>query len=761
MLDTSIFQDKKAVYYTLGCKLNFSETSTIGRILQEAGIRAVRRGEKADICVINTCSVTEVADKKCRQAIHRLVKQHPGAFVVVTGCYAQLKPDTVAAIDGVDVVLGAEQKKDVLKYLGDLQKHAGPGESFISPLKDIHTFVPSCSRGDRTRFFLKVQDGCDYFCSYCTIPYARGRSRNGSIASLVAQARQAANDGAKEIVLTGVNIGDFGRSTGETFLDLVKALDGVEGIERYRISSIEPDLLADEVIEYVSRSRSFMPHFHIPLQSGCDEVLHLMRRRYDTALFAAKVSRIKALMPDAFIGVDVIVGTRGETEAYFEQTYRLAEKVIKKGAAYVCDLSAEEIRQTRGTLNEPGKESPCRNRSVEENLKLFREMRDGKYPDGSKVLRAKIDMASPNINMRDPVIYRILRAHHHRTGDKWCIYPMYDFAHPIGDALDGVTHSICTMEFEDHRPLYDWVTKQCEFEMPPRQIEFARLNIKNTIMSKRYLKKLVEEGVVTGWNDPRMPTISGMRERGYPPEAIKEFCARVGVAKANSEVDPGLLEFCVREQLNREADRAMVVERPLKVVIDNMSDDEAREFAVENNPNSPESGTHNVILRKEVYIDESDFSLNPPPKYKRLTEGGMIRLKGAYILKHVSTELNADGSAKAVHCEYIPDSQSGGVNAGIKVKGTVQWVSVRDAADVTLNKYESLLVDAKDGVTDFNERLNPNSLTVVTGAKAEPFVFSAGAGATFQFMRMAYYKYAGDNVFYRIVELKDSFNKQL
>ena len=327
MLDTSIFQDKKAVYYTLGCKLNFSETSTIGRILQEAGIRAVRRGEKADICVINTCSVTEVADKKCRQAIHRLVKQHPGAFVVVTGCYAQLKPDTVAAIDGVDVVLGAEQKKDVLKYLGDLQKHAGPGESFISPLKDIHTFVPSCSRGDRTRFFLKVQDGCNYFCSYCTIPYARGRSRNGSIASLVAQARQAANDGAKEIVLTGVNIGDFGRSTGETFLDLVKALDGVEGIERYRISSIEPDLLADEVIEYVSRSRSFMPHFHIPLQSGCDEVLHLMRRRYDTALFAAKVSRIKALMPDAFIGVDVIVGTRGETEAYFEQTYRFVESL--------------------------------------------------------------------------------------------------------------------------------------------------------------------------------------------------------------------------------------------------------------------------------------------------------------------------------------------------------------------------------------------------------------------------------------------------
>lgn len=325
MIDTNLFQDKTAVYYTLGCKLNFSETSTIGRILQEAGIRTARRGEKADICVVNTCSVTEVADKKCRQAIHRLVRQHPGAFVIVTGCYAQLKPDTVAKIDGVDVVLGAEQKKDVLKYLGDLQKHDGGGQTFTSPLKDIRTFAPSCSRGDRTRFFLKVQDGCNYFCSYCTIPFARGRSRNGSIASLVEQARQAAAEGGKEIVLTGVNIGDFGRSTGETFAGLVKALDEVEGIERYRISSIEPDLLSDEVIEFVAHSRRFMPHFHIPLQAGCDDVLKLMRRRYDTALFAGKIERIRTLMPDAFIGVDVIVGMRGETDDYFEQTCRFVE----------------------------------------------------------------------------------------------------------------------------------------------------------------------------------------------------------------------------------------------------------------------------------------------------------------------------------------------------------------------------------------------------------------------------------------------------
>lgn len=320
MIDTSIFQDKKAVYYTLGCKLNFAETSTIGKTLKEAGVRTVRRGEKADICVINTCSVTEMADKKCRQAIHRLTKEHPGAFVVVTGCYAQLKPDQVSEIEGVDLVLGAEQKGDLVNYLGNLEKHAH-GEAVITATKDIRTFVPSCSRGDRTRYFLKVQDGCDYFCSYCTIPFARGRSRNGRIADLVAQAREVVAEGGKEIVLTGVNIGDFGKSTGETFFDLIRALDEVEGIERYRISSIEPNLLTDEIIDFVASSKRFMPHFHIPLQSGCDEVLKLMRRRYDTALFAHKIQRIKELMPDAFIGVDVIVGTRGETPEYFEQAY--------------------------------------------------------------------------------------------------------------------------------------------------------------------------------------------------------------------------------------------------------------------------------------------------------------------------------------------------------------------------------------------------------------------------------------------------------
>ena len=321
MIDTTVFQNKKAVYYTLGCKLNFSETSTIGKILKEAGVRTARKGEVADICIVNTCSVTEVADKKCRQVIHRLAKENPGAFIVVTGCYAQLKPGQVADIEGVDLVLGAEQKGDLIKYLGDMQKREH-GEAVTTASNDIRKFSPSCERGDRTRYFLKVQDGCDYFCSYCTIPFARGRSRNGSIADIVKQAEEVAAEGGKEIVITGVNTGDFGKSTGENFFDLVKALDEVEGIERYRISSIEPNLLTDEIIEFVSKSKRFMPHFHIPLQSGCDEVLKLMRRRYDTALFAEKIQKIKSLMPDAFIGVDVIVGTRGETEEYFEKAYQ-------------------------------------------------------------------------------------------------------------------------------------------------------------------------------------------------------------------------------------------------------------------------------------------------------------------------------------------------------------------------------------------------------------------------------------------------------
>lgn len=327
MIDKTIFENKIAAYYTLGCKLNFAETSTIGKALAEQGVRKARPGEKADICVINTCSVTELADKKCRQAIRRIGKQHPDAFIVVTGCYAQLKPEEVSRIEGVDLVLGAEQKLDLLTYLDDLRKKETGGAVIASPSKDIHTFSPSCSADDRTRHFLKVQDGCDYFCSYCTIPFARGRSRNGTIASLVGQAKEVAAQGGKEIVLTGVNIGDFGKSTGETFINLIRALDEVEGIARYRISSIEPNLITDEAIDFVAASRRFAPHFHIPLQSGSDTVLKLMRRRYDTDLFRHKIEKIKQVMPHAFIGVDVIVGTRGETDELFREAKEFIESL--------------------------------------------------------------------------------------------------------------------------------------------------------------------------------------------------------------------------------------------------------------------------------------------------------------------------------------------------------------------------------------------------------------------------------------------------
>lgn len=326
MIDTAVFKDKKVAFYTLGCKLNFSETSTFGEALAEIGYRPVKSGETADLCIVNTCSVTDVADKKCRQAIHRMVKRHPKAKVIVTGCYAQLKPDEIAGIEGVDLVLGAEQKKELLGYLKQLDKEDGV-IVHTSPLKDIKTFVPSCSKGDRTRYFLKVQDGCDYFCTYCTIPFARGFSRSGTIASIVKQAEQVAEEGGKEIVITGVNTGDFGKNTGESFIQLIRALDKIEGIERFRISSIEPNLLSDEIIDFVSQSKKFMPHFHIPLQSGSDEVLKLMKRRYDTALFAHKIEYINQVLPSAFIGIDVIVGTRGETDEYFTQAYEFLQQL--------------------------------------------------------------------------------------------------------------------------------------------------------------------------------------------------------------------------------------------------------------------------------------------------------------------------------------------------------------------------------------------------------------------------------------------------
>ena len=438
---------------------------------------------------------------------------------------------------------------------------------------------------------------------------------------------------------------------------------------------------------------------------------------------------------------------------YFDRMYECAVKLIKDGKAYVCDLSAEQIRETRGTLTEPGKESPYRNRSVEENLELFAAMKDGKYADGEKVLRAKIDMASPNINMRDPVIYRICHAEHPHTGDKWVIYPMYDFAHPLEDAIEGITHSLCSLEFENHRPLYDWVTENCGFDPRPRQIEFARLNLTHTVMSKRFLKRLVDEKIVWGWNDPRLSTLSGIRERGYPPEAVRDFCGRIGVAKADSVVDIAMLEHCVRENLNENATRAMVVTRPLKVVVDNYPDDKTETVYIENNPRKEDAGVHEATFSKELYIESEDFSLDPPPKYFRLKPDGTVRLKGAYVVKYKSCETDKDGNPVVVHVEYLEGTKSGEEGANIKVKGTIHWVNARDCVGVTLNMFDYLI---NDGDGDYMDRINPNSLTVLHGY-AEKFLASAKKGDRFQFLREGYFVCRGGTEYNCIVGLKDGF----
>ena len=439
---------------------------------------------------------------------------------------------------------------------------------------------------------------------------------------------------------------------------------------------------------------------------------------------------------------------------YFDQMYECAVKLIKDGKAYVCDLTADEIRATRGSFEVPGTESPYRNRSVEESLDLFERMRAGEFADGERVLRAKIDMASPNINMRDPVIYRICHAEHPHTGAKWVIYPMYDFAHPLEDAIEGITHSLCSLEFENHRPLYDWVTENCGFPAPrPRQIEFARLNLTHTVMSKRFIKRLVDEGVVWGWNDPRLSTLSGIRERGYPPEAIRDFCSRIGVAKADSEVDIAILEHCVRENLNQNATRAMVVTKPLKLIVDNYPEGKSEDCFIENNPNTDEK--HVCTFSRELYIEESDFALNPPSKFFRLKPDGMVRLKGAYVVKYAGVEQDADGNVTCVHVELLEGTKSGEEGANIKVKGTIHWVNANDSIDVRLNMFDYLI---NDGDGDYMDRVNPNSLTILNG-KAEKFLASAKPGDRFQFLRQGYFikRNVDGEEYNSIVGLKDSF----
>ena len=446
---------------------------------------------------------------------------------------------------------------------------------------------------------------------------------------------------------------------------------------------------------------------------------------------------------------------------YFDKIYEFAIELIKMGKAFVCEMSPEEISANRGTLTEPGKESPYRNRTVEENLDLFTRMKNGEFPDGSKCLRAKIDMASPNINMRDPVIYRILRQTHHRTGDKWCIYPMYDYAHPICDYMQGVSHSLCTLEFEDHRPLYDWVGITLGFNPKPRQIEFARLNVTNLVMSKRYLKKLVEDGSVDGWDDPRMPTLTGLRNRGVPAEALKDFCARIGVCKANSEVQISYLEACIREYLNAHAERAMAVLKPLKITLTNYPDGKTEDVDFDINPSEEIKRTRKITFSKNLYIDADDFSLTPPPKYFRLKKDGMVRLKGAYIIRCDDVLFDDDGNVKELLCSYIPESRSGDDTSGIKVKGTIQWVNADDAVDMEMRKYGYLLKDEEYPGQDFSERMNPNSVTVFNG-KVEPYVMQGEYDKPYQFIRTGYFKrlnVKGKEIISEIVSLKDNFNK--
>jgi glutaminyl-tRNA synthetase len=451
---------------------------------------------------------------------------------------------------------------------------------------------------------------------------------------------------------------------------------------------------------------------------------------------------------------------------YFEELYTRAEKLIQEGKAYVDDLSAEQMREYRGTLTRPGKESPNRNRSVEENLDLFRRMRAGEFPDGAMLLRAKIDMASGNINMRDPALYRIRRAHHHRTGDAWCIYPMYDYTHPLSDAIEGITHSICTLEFEDHRPLYNWAVEETEMECHPRQIEFARLNLTYTVMSKRRLLQLVEEKHVDGWDDPRMPTISGLRRRGYTPEAIRDFAERIGVAKVNSTVDMALLEHCLREDLNRRALRVMAVLDPVKLIIDNYPEDKEEWLDAENNPEDPDGGSRKVPFCREIYIEREDFMEDPPKKFFRLAPGREIRLKHAYYITCNSLEKSADGAITAIHCSYDPESRGGGTPDGRKVKGTSHWVSARHAKDVEVRLYESLFTSPEPGSAsgNFLEDINRDSLQVIS-AKAEPELENADTDRRYQFLRKGYFvvdsklSRPGAPVFNRIVGLRDSWAK--
>ena len=504
----------------------------------------------------------------------------------------------------------------------------------------------------------------------------------------------------------------------------------------------------------------------IILNSGLAEEYHgqFNLRFDDTNAAKERVEFVESIKADVeWLGADF--GDRCFFASnYFDTMYEKAVLLIKKGLAYVSDLTPDEIREYRGTLTEPGKDDPNRGRPVEENLRLFEEMKDGKYPDGALVLRAKIDMSSGNINMRDPILYRVAHIHHHNTGDKWCIYPMYDFAHPIEDAVEGVTHSICTLEFEDHRPLYDWVVENTDWEHPPKQIEFAKMYLTNVVTGKRYIKKLVENGIVDGWDDPRLVTIAALRRRGFTPESIRMFIQLSGVSKANSSSDYAMLEYCIREDLKMKKPRMMAVLDPLKLIIDNYPEGESELLDADNNLENPELGVRQVPFSRELYIERDDFMEVPVPKYKRLYPGNEVRLMHAYFVKCVGVEKDEAGNITAVHCTYDPETKAGSGFTGRKVKGTIHWVPAKEALRATVRLYENL-VDEEKGVynEDGSLNLNPNSLTVVENAALEPALRDAKPGDSFQFVRSGYYCVDTRDsapcapVINRIVSMKSSF----
>ena len=554
-------------------------------------------------------------------------------------------------------------------------------------------------------------------------------------------------------------IGMAEESTSKHFIEQIIDKDLEEGKYEKIVTRFPPE---PNGYLHIGHAKSILLNYGLSVEYGGD--FHL--RFDDTNPTKEKEEFVKSIVADVeWLGAEFKGGVLFASD-YFDKMYEIAEKLIMKGKAYVDDLNADEIREYRGTLTEPGKNSPWRDRSVEENLQLFRDMKAGKFEDGAKVLRAKIDMASPNINMRDPIIYRIARMTHHNTGDKWCIYPMYDFAHPIEDAIEGITHSICTLEFEDHRPLYDWVVTEAEFPHPPKQIEFAKLYLTNVVTGKRYIKKLVEDGIVDSWEDPRLVTIAALRRRGFTPESLKTFMKLVGISKAQGSVDYAMLEYCIREDLKPKVPRVMAVLDPVKLIIDNYPEGVTEEIEVENNNDLPGAGTRKVTFSRELYIEREDFMEEAPKKYFRMFPGNEVRLKGAYFAKCVGCDKDENGNIVAVHCTYDPETK-GGDCATRKVKGTIHWVNAADAVNAEVRLYENIIDEEKGKLNeDGSLNLNPNSLVIMKDAKLEASLANAKKEEKFQFIRMGYFcvdmKDSTEDhlVFNRTVGLKSSYKPQ-